>query len=153
MNCITATWYRIDALNKCMIIRFIPHQNTTLPKWMFSQNFYLQLILATKWPVRHSITPPNQQRRPLPSRLCLILLHCPVSAQWPARGRSARAPPPASSTPPTYTIPPPRTISRFRDFTSFLSTVLANLCNLCLKQYVRFKNNISSSRGVSTVHV
>ena len=58
---------RMAALVKWMINRFTPHQTTTFPKWMFFQNFFLQIIIAAKWLVRHICTSPNQQRRPLPS--------------------------------------------------------------------------------------
>ena len=46
----------MDALTKWTIIRVTPYQSTTLPKWMFSQNTFVQIILAAKWSVRHSTT-------------------------------------------------------------------------------------------------
>ena len=56
-------------MEKWMINWLTPHQTNTLPKWIFSQTFFLQLILAAKCLVRHSNTSPNKQGRPLPSLL------------------------------------------------------------------------------------
>ena len=59
----------MDASENWMIIRFKPNQATTYTKMDVHPNFFLQIILAAKWLVRHSNTPPKQQRRPLHSLL------------------------------------------------------------------------------------
>ena len=48
-----------------------PYQTTTLPKWMFLQELFLQIILAAKWLVRHSSKSPKLQRRAFPSLCCI----------------------------------------------------------------------------------
>ena len=65
MKRITATWR-----NGCFqnMVHTTPNC-TTLPKWMFFQEAFLQIILTVKWIVRHSSMSPKQQRRPLPSLL------------------------------------------------------------------------------------
>ena len=55
---------------KWMLIWFFtPHETTTLPKLLFSQKTFLEIILAAKWIVRHSSTSAKQQRRPFASLL------------------------------------------------------------------------------------
>ena len=41
------------------VAEWMPHQTTTLPKWMFFQKTFLRIILAAKWLVRHSNTSPQ----------------------------------------------------------------------------------------------
>ena len=55
MNRIKATW-RNGCFDKMDDNPVHTIQTTTLPKWMFSQNTFVQIILAAKWSVRHSTT-------------------------------------------------------------------------------------------------
>ena len=67
MNRITYTW-RMDDLEKWMIIWFTPHQ-TDPSKMDVLPKTGLPNIIAAKWLERHSSTSPKQQRRSLPSLL------------------------------------------------------------------------------------
>ena len=62
---------------RLMTIWFTLHKTTTLQTWMFFvlSKTFLQIILAAKWFVRHSITSPNQQRQPLTSLLYLFFFY------------------------------------------------------------------------------
>ena len=77
MNRIKATW-RNGCFEKmddhpfhmtCSIPNHHPTKMDVLPK------FFVQIILAAKWLVRHSSTSPKQQRRPLPSLLSLSFFY------------------------------------------------------------------------------
>ena len=63
----------MDALEKWIIIHTVhttPNHHPPKMDMDVLPKTYLQIILASKWLVRHSgIRPPNQQRRPLPSPL------------------------------------------------------------------------------------
>ena len=61
----------MDAWENWIILRFTPHQTTTLPKWIFFQKAFFQIILVGNWLGRHPRTSssPNQQRRTLSSLL------------------------------------------------------------------------------------
>ena len=92
----------MDALKIFMIIRFTPYKTITLPKWMFSQQIFVQIILAAKQSVRQSSTSPKQQRRPLPALLSLSFFNdqvpaegLPLSAlELPETGGTSYNPPP-----------------------------------------------------------
>ena len=80
------------------VAEWMPHQTTTLPKWMFFQKTFLRIILAAKWLVRHSNTSP-QQTAAKDFAFSPILLLCAVYSagvpgwQWPTGAAECWSPP------------------------------------------------------------
>ena len=76
MNRITASCtFWNGCFEKWMIIRFTPHQTTTLPKWMLSQMFFSYHSCCKMISATFKYVPLPAERRPLPSLLYLSLFN------------------------------------------------------------------------------